>query len=59
MESPQLRMVFFLLRRELKDKDIPGRAAIRSHIVDMFYEHLEKLGEEMKVSSKFLLLLIH
>ncbi|KAF8331545.1 hypothetical protein F5887DRAFT_893710, partial [Amanita rubescens] len=59
MESPQLRNVFFLLRRELKDKDIPGRAAMRSHIMDMFYEHLEKLGEEMKVSSKFLPLLIH
>jgi hypothetical protein len=48
-----------LLRRELKDKDIPGRAAIHSHVMNMFDEHLEKLGEEMKVSSKFLLLLIH
>jgi uncharacterized cupin superfamily protein len=38
-----------LLREELKEKDIPGRTAIRNHIDKMQDEHLKTLEEEMQV----------
>ena len=54
VESPRLHKIFLLLRKELKKSDIPTCRTIQNHILDMFSEHLEKLGQEMKVSHAFL-----
>ena len=53
VESPRLIKIFLLLRKELKRSDIPTCRTIRNHILDMFSEHLEKLGQDMKVSHAF------
>lgn len=50
VESPRLHKVFLLLKKELKKSDIPTHRTIRNHIMDMFSEYLEKLGQDMKVS---------
>lgn len=49
VESPRLRKVFLLLREELREKDIPGRTAIRNYIDKMQDAHLETLSRELKV----------
>jgi hypothetical protein len=43
-----------LLRKELKESDIPGRTTIRNWIMEAFSNHLEKLEEDMKVILDFL-----
>lgn len=44
-----------LLRKELKESDIPSRTTIRNRIEETFQKHLEDLGAEMKVHSQLLL----
>jgi hypothetical protein len=51
VESPRLRKVFLLLRESLREKDIPGRTAIRDHIDKMQKSHLETLSKELKVRT--------
>ena len=50
VESPHLQKVFLLLREELHEADIPGRAALRNCIMNRFSENIEMLPEDMKVS---------
>ena len=38
-----------MLRKELKESDIPGRTTIRNRIEKIYAQHLEELTEEMKV----------
>jgi hypothetical protein len=54
VESPRLKRVFFILRNELKQSDIPGRSSVRNYIMDRFREHLIKLEGDMKVRDTFL-----
>ena len=49
VESPQLRQIFLMLRKELRESDIPGRTTIRKRIEEVYEEHLEKLRGEMEV----------
>jgi hypothetical protein len=49
VESPRLKKIFLMLRKELKESAIPGRTAIRQHIDEMQEEHLKRLEEELKV----------
>lgn len=51
VESPRLRAIFLLLRKELKESDIPGRTTIRKRVEEVLAEHLVQLGEEMKVCN--------
>ena len=51
VESPRLRRVFLLLRESLREKDIPGRTAIRKCIDEMMETHLETLSRELKVKT--------
>ncbi|KAM6494641.1 hypothetical protein JOM56_009264, partial [Amanita muscaria] len=39
VESPRLRKIFLLLRKELKESDIPGRSTMRNCIEQTFKEH--------------------
>ena len=38
-----------MLRKELRESDIPGRTTIRKRIEEVYEEHLEKLRGEMEV----------
>jgi len=38
-----------MLRKDLKESDIPGRSKIREHINKVYEKHLETLEKEMKV----------
>ena len=49
VQPPRLHKVFFILMNELKKSDIPAHSTIRNHIVDKLSEHLERLGDDMKV----------
>jgi len=49
VESPRLKNLFLLLRKELKESDIPGRSAIRSHIEKNYDAYMKKLEEDMAV----------
>lgn len=49
IESPHLRRIFMLLRKDLKDSDIPHRSAIRNHIKVIWDEHLTQLENSLKV----------
>lgn len=42
-----------LLRKDLKDSDIPHRTAIRSHIKTIWDQHLEQLEVDLKVCFAF------
>ena len=48
VESPRLRKIFLILRKELKNSDIPGRTAIRNRVEKAFEDYLEELRTEMK-----------
>lgn len=39
-----------MLRKDLQERDIPGRMTIRTYIDKMQENHLKTLEEEMKVS---------
>jgi hypothetical protein len=54
VESPRLKKIFLLLRKELMESDIPGQTTIQTHIMNMFSEHLKMLEEDMKVSLAIL-----
>jgi hypothetical protein len=49
VESPRLKRIFLMLRKELKESDIPGCSKIQEHINEMWEEHLETLKKELKV----------
>jgi hypothetical protein len=49
VESPRLKKIFLMLRKELKESDIPGRTTIRKTIDEMQESHLENLEDELKV----------
>ena len=38
-----------MLRKDLKDSDIPHRTSIRRHIEEVWDEHLKGLEDEIKV----------
>ena len=38
-----------MLRKELRESDIPGRTTIRKRIEEVIEEHLDKLEDEMAV----------
>jgi hypothetical protein len=44
-----------MLRKELKESDIPGRTTIRNRILEMLGELLSQLEEDMKVSLQLVL----
>ena len=48
-----------MLRKELKESDIPGRTTIRNRIEKIYTQHLEELTEEMKVHIFTLMGIIH
>jgi hypothetical protein len=50
VESPRLKKIFLLLRKELKESDIPGRSTMRTRIEQVYEEHMKQLEEEMAVS---------
>lgn len=49
IESPHLRKIFMMLRKDLKDSDIPHRTTVRNHIKEIWDEHLSGLEAEIKV----------
>ena len=49
VESPRLKKIFLMLRKDLKESDIPGRTKIREHVDKLYEEHLKELEEELKV----------
>jgi hypothetical protein len=49
IESPHLRKIFLLLRKDLTEVEIPGRTRIREHVDKVYKEYLQKLEEELKV----------
>ena len=49
IENQQLRAIFLMLREELRDQDIPSRAHIRSRIMSMMNEHIDRLEKDMRV----------
>jgi hypothetical protein len=50
VESPRLRKIFLLLRKELQESDIPSRTTIHARIEEAYEEHMKQLEEEMAVS---------
>jgi hypothetical protein len=50
VESPRLRKIFLLLRKELQESDIPSHTTIRTCIEQAYEEHMKQLEEEMAVS---------
>ncbi|KAF9489835.1 hypothetical protein BDN71DRAFT_1374932, partial [Pleurotus eryngii] len=48
IELPQLRAVFMMLREELRDSDIPHRTTICKRVQQMWYDHLDRLQDEME-----------
>jgi len=38
-----------MLKKDLTEKDIPGRSTMRNRIDGMYQDHLDKLKVEMKV----------
>jgi hypothetical protein len=54
-----LRKVFLLLRKELKESDIPSHTTIRNRIKDTYEKHLEELSAEMQVNSLLPLVVCH
>ena len=42
-----------MLRKELRESDIPGRTTIRKRIEEVIEEHLDKLEDEMAVQFFF------
>jgi hypothetical protein len=50
VESPRLRKIFLLLRKELKESDIPSRSTMRTRIEQAYDEHMKQLEEEMAVN---------
>ena len=38
-----------MLRKELRESDIPGRTTIRKQIEEVIEEHLDKLEDEMAI----------
>jgi hypothetical protein len=53
VESPRLRKIFLLLRKELQESDIPGRSTIRTRIEQAYEEHMNQLEQEMAVNEFF------
>jgi hypothetical protein len=50
VESPRLRKIFLLLRKELKESDIPSHSTMRTCIEQAYDEHMKQLEEEMAVN---------
>ena len=57
IESPHLRKIFLLLRKELRESDIPGHTSIRMQIGHTFKAYLKQLEDDMKVYMIFLIVL--
>jgi hypothetical protein len=49
VESPRLKNIFLLLRKELKESDIPGRTTIRKRVDEVYEDYLKELETDMKV----------
>ncbi|KZP21834.1 hypothetical protein FIBSPDRAFT_663987, partial [Athelia psychrophila] len=45
IENPRLRAIFLMLRKELREEDIPHRTTIRARIIQVWEEHLEELSK--------------
>ncbi|THH19265.1 hypothetical protein EUX98_g8810 [Antrodiella citrinella] len=50
VESKELRDVFFLLRKELTEADMPSRHIVRRKIDEFLEKHLQRLERDMKYS---------
>ena len=50
VESPRLRKIFLLLRKELKESDIPSHSTMCTCIEQAYDEHMKQLEEEMAVN---------
>ena len=53
IESSQLRDIFLMLRKELRDSDIPGCTTIRKRVEEVLNEQLERLVKDMAVFCIF------
>ena len=53
VESPRLRKIFLLLRKELQESDIPGHSTMRTRIEQAYDEHMNQLEQEMAVNKCF------
>lgn len=51
IESQELRHIFLMLRKELKDTDIPHHSTLRNRIEEVVKEHLVQLEKDMSVSA--------
>lgn len=58
IESPELRKVFLLLRKELRDSDIPHHTTIRTRVDEVLQEHLASLEKEMAVRELIFIQLV-
>jgi hypothetical protein len=49
VECRQFRDLLLMLRKELRELDIPHRTTIRKRVEEVLSEHLDKLEREMAV----------
>ncbi|PPQ77048.1 hypothetical protein CVT26_007808 [Gymnopilus dilepis] len=47
-ENPHLRSIFLMLRKELRDKDIPHRTTICNRVMEMWEKHVKDLEKDMQ-----------
>ncbi|PPQ71742.1 hypothetical protein CVT24_006506, partial [Panaeolus cyanescens] len=52
IENTQLRSIFLMLRKELRNSDIPHRTTIRERVIARWEKHLKDLENEMKACIK-------
>ena len=57
VESVSLQRLFLMLRKELRDSDIPHKTTIRDRVEEVLMEHFDNLEKEMHVSKSFIHLL--
>ncbi|KAJ7278309.1 hypothetical protein C8J57DRAFT_1465460 [Mycena rebaudengoi] len=54
IENENLREIFLMLREDLKDSDIPHRTTIRTRILQLFDEYLDRLQEELNLRASLI-----
>ena len=50
IESSELRQIFLMLRKGMKDSDIPHHSTLRNRIEEVVEEQVQVLEKEMSVS---------
>ncbi|KAF8986458.1 hypothetical protein BDQ17DRAFT_1259637, partial [Cyathus striatus] len=53
IENEKLRSLFLMLREDLTDEDIPHRTQLRNKIMETWDNHLNRLRDELTVSTLF------